>query len=803
MYCSNCGKEISEGSVFCKYCGTPQGEVSGKADYSAAPKKPQININYKKVALIAGPIAVVAALVIVGIVLFRLYIHVPSVSSAEFDDVCDAIGARKIYTTELVNNGYYLKEQIGNLYANNLEEGFYITVDERYLNTSEEYGYLMRSGLPGLAGLGSEGIDEISYLAIADNNVMNIINDPSFPTNLENVQFDILNAAQITLKSSDRAESFMDSLSYWLNMIGVNTDDCRFWEYRSGSNLGMMKLHLDFEDFYESFYNNCENLDALREVMGDDFEIIDNDFRNIDGSINILVFVNNENIVVAVSIACNEDSLLMSDFCSAIGTSDVSGFASNDRVTEGVASVGGRYFYLFLRNYIERASNAAESLAQHNMEIEMVVEQIDASTTEIPAATATPTPVASTYSFGDPYYFELAIIDPADEDDEVVVYGFNDEVKNLINTYSDITVRYEQQSSDTMQQVLDNVLASGEDAPDLFACDADYARKYLNSDNTLPINDLGIAYMELANMYNYTLQYACDDDNIIKGLAWQACPCGVFYNRTVAQNTLGVSEPEDVAPYFESWGAFLQTARTVHAAGYVVVSSQADIDRSMLNSRTQGWIVNGDLYIDPVVEDYFDLQRSLYDEGLTHYTSEWSQEWIDDMSNETVLSYWGPMWLAKFSMALDPSVNDMVNPTSGDWGIVAPPGDSYWGGTWLMASKYCNSKASVAQIMRDICINTVSLQDMANNGEFVNNISIMDTLGHDDAFCLEWLGGQNPIPVLLDVAVNVDCSIITMNDGAINDYFFNALNSYIVGDISSVAEAEASFYNAVQAAGII
>ena len=164
-------------------------------------------------------------------------------------------------------------------------------------------------------------------------------------------------------------------------------------------------------------------------------------------------------------------------------------------------------------------------------------------------------------------YTELAIADVADEDDEVVVYGFNEEVKKLIETYSDITVRYEQQSSDTIQQVLDNVLASGEDAPDMFACDADYARKYMKSDNTLPINDLGIAYNELSEMYNYTLQFATDDENIIKGLAWQACPCGVFYNRSVAEATLGVSEPEDVAPYFESWDATVSSATVATASG--------------------------------------------------------------------------------------------------------------------------------------------------------------------------------------------------------------------------------------------
>jgi hypothetical protein len=401
-------------------------------------------------------------------------------------------------------------------------------------------------------------------------------------------------------------------------------------------------------------------------------------------------------------------------------------------------------------------------------------------------------------------YNELAIADVADEDDEVVVYGFNEEVKGLIESYSDISVRYEQQTSDTIQQVLDNVLASGEDAPDLFACDADYARKYMNSNNTLPINDLGIAYSELTEMYNYTLQFATDDDNIIKGLAWQACPCGVFYNRTVAQNTLGVSEPDEVAPFFESWDAFLETARTVaETDGCAIISSTGDIFRSILNSRSQGWIVDGEVYIDPIMEDYFDLAKTLHDEGLTHETSQWGDAWVADMSNETVLSYWGPMWLARFSMALDPSANDVPNATSGDWGIVAAPGDFYWGGTWLMASKYCNSKASVAQIMRDICIDTANLETMAQNGEFVNNISIMTEIGNDDSFALEWLGGQNPIPVLLDAATQIDNSIITENDQAINDALDVVVQSYINGDIASVADAEDAFVAAVQDAGIV
>jgi ABC-type glycerol-3-phosphate transport system substrate-binding protein len=452
----------------------------------------------------------------------------------------------------------------------------------------------------------------------------------------------------------------------------------------------------------------------------------------------------------------------------------------------GVAACGGD-------DAVEETTAATDAAETEATESADATEETDA----VEETTADATVDASEYN-------ELAIADVTDEDDEVVVYGFNEEVKGLIESYSDVEVRYEQQTSDTIQSVLDNVLASGEDAPDLFACDADYARKYMNSNNTLAINDLGIAYSELSEMYNYTLQFATDDDNVIKGLAWQACPCGVFYNRTVAQNTLGVSEPEDVAPYFESWDAFLETARTVaETDGCAIISSTGDIFRSILNSRTQGWIVDGEVYIDPVMEDYFDLAKTLKDEGLTHETSQWSDAWVADMSNETVLSYWGPMWLARFSMALDPSANDVPNVTSGDWGIVAAPGDYYWGGTWLMASKYCNSKASVAQIMRDICIDVDNLQTMANNGEFVNNISIMTAIGNDSSFALDWLGGQNPIPVLLDAATQIDNSIITENDGAINDQLDVVVTAYINGDIASVADAEAAFVAAVEDAGLV
>ncbi|MBP5260968.1 MAG: extracellular solute-binding protein, partial [Clostridiales bacterium] len=154
-------------------------------------------------------------------------------------------------------------------------------------------------------------------------------------------------------------------------------------------------------------------------------------------------------------------------------------------------------------------------------------------------------PVADTSEF-----VELEVKSVTDEGDKVLIYGWNDEFPGLVTKYSNVDYDVVLTESNSYQAKLDQVLTSADEAPDMFVCDADYAGKYMNSANTIAINDIGIDYDELEQMYNYTLQFACDDNMVIKGLAWQACPCGVFYNRALTEEYLGVSEPEDVAEHF-------------------------------------------------------------------------------------------------------------------------------------------------------------------------------------------------------------------------------------------------------------
>ena len=390
-------------------------------------------------------------------------------------------------------------------------------------------------------------------------------------------------------------------------------------------------------------------------------------------------------------------------------------------------------------------------------------------------------------------------------DGKILVWSWNTEVKEHVEKYSNVDFDFEEVGGGdqpAFRTALDQALASGDEAPDVYATDASWAQHYLKSDNSLAINTLGIDYGDLTNMYKYTLEFAADDEGVLKGLAWQACPCGIYYNTELAKEYLGVDAPEDVAPFFATWDAFLQTAKDVNekSEGKVkAISGYDDVWQSYLNRRTSGWIVDGALNIDSNVEGYFDMAKQLHDDGLTFDTTQWTDPWTNNVKNSSVLSYWGPMWLGQYSLAMA----DESNPTYGQWKMVNSPSPWYWGGTWLMASGTCDMKADAGQIMYDVCANQDNLKAMAKDGEFVNSIPVMTEVANDPSFGLDWLGGQNPFSILLDTASTIDNSMIGVNDGAINDLFTAAVGSYVSGDVETVAEAKASFEAAVKDANIL
>ena len=116
--------------------------------------------------------------------------------------------------------------------------------------------------------------------------------------------------------------------------------------------------------------------------------------------------------------------------------------------------------------------------------------QVSVEPTDTSAAETTPAPDLDGY-------VERTVAEVTDEDDgKIMIYGYNTEFTGLAEKYAGITSEdydfIEITDSADYQEKLDAVLSDGNEAPDIFICDEAYARKYLASDNTIAINDLGI-----------------------------------------------------------------------------------------------------------------------------------------------------------------------------------------------------------------------------------------------------------------------------------------------------------------------
>ena len=143
----------------------------------------------------------------------------------------------------------------------------------------------------------------------------------------------------------------------------------------------------------------------------------------------------------------------------------------------------------------------------------------------------------------------------------------------------------------TYQNNLDAALlkqsdAAADDKIDIFLVEADYALKYVDTDYTMAVTDLGITDEDLSKQYQYTKDVVTNSDGVLKGLSWQGCPGVLFYNRDAAKAVLGSDDPAEVQKKVADWDTFKATAEELKEKGYQMTSTVNDAYRVFSNNVT-------------------------------------------------------------------------------------------------------------------------------------------------------------------------------------------------------------------------
>lgn len=101
-------------------------------------------------------------------------------------------------------------------------------------------------------------------------------------------------------------------------------------------------------------------------------------------------------------------------------------------------------------------------------------------------------------------------------------------VDGTTGTIGDVTVKWNITPNDdnAYQNNLDATLlkqadAAADDKIDLFLVEADYALKYVDTDYTMAVKDLGITDADLADQYQYTKDIVTDSNGVLKGVSWR------------------------------------------------------------------------------------------------------------------------------------------------------------------------------------------------------------------------------------------------------------------------------------------
>ncbi|MBQ3254077.1 MAG: hypothetical protein IJA65_05915 [Acholeplasmatales bacterium] len=401
---------------------------------------------------------------------------------------------------------------------------------------------------------------------------------------------------------------------------------------------------------------------------------------------------------------------------------------------------------------------------------------------------------------------------PSTEEKEYFhIYAWNDEFKGFFDKYvSDekqpglkkyhldgVEVKWTivPNESNHYQDTLDIALKNNEAADaehriDMFLAEADYIKKYTDSEYTIDISQIGVT--DLSNSYNYAKEVATSSLGVLKGLPYQLCPSGVIYNRSIAKAILGTDNPEVIGSMLDTWEEFDAMAETMKNKDYYMTASDEETYRAFAQNKETPWVdSNNAIKISKSIEAWMDQADTYVKNGYTVAADVWSEEKFNNIAygNEQAFCVFGPTWYYNFAMS---------GSKPGDWALVAGPQAHFWGGVWMLGTADTDNPELVAKTMNaftndeEVCKNLI-----LDEGQHVNNQKVvLEVANSGDYKGNDFLNGQNDLLVMHEVAKSIKIANTTIFDQRCDEKFVACFREYLKGNVTKT-QALNNFYYTV------
>ncbi|SNT20151.1 ABC-type glycerol-3-phosphate transport system, substrate-binding protein [Anaerovirgula multivorans] len=334
------------------------------------------------------------------------------------------------------------------------------------------------------------------------------------------------------------------------------------------------------------------------------------------------------------------------------------------------------------------------------------------------------------------------------------------------------------------QNKITSAIRAGSGMPDVFAAENAFVKRFVNLPGGYANISAAPYHAETLVGRNipYTVDIGKDNSGNIKALSWQACPGGVGYKRDLALEYLGTDNPDEIAAMLSTPEKILETARNLKQASNGKVKlfvGTEDLYKIYVGSRTQPWVKDNKLMIDPKMMEFVDIAKTLREEGLEGGIRQWTPAWSAAVADDEHVAYAIPTWAIQWVVA----VNAGDEAEAGRWGI-ATPIPYYEGGTWAGVSEQSQNKELAWEFVKFLATDADHLRDWAKaTGDFVNHLDIVDELMNDSDFVNKTVD-QNTYQVYGPMVDKIDGGLITQYDDQMRVAFLNIMQTYLAGNIN-------------------
>lgn len=341
------------------------------------------------------------------------------------------------------------------------------------------------------------------------------------------------------------------------------------------------------------------------------------------------------------------------------------------------------------------------------------------------------------------------------------------------------------------QEKIMNMVAAGDDVPDLFTSRTQFVKAIVNSDqyyadlNSEPYN----ATDWTSSIEPYVVEVGTDTTGALRALSWQCPVGGIYYRRSLAKEIFGTDDPDEMSSKFASFDSLLETAREIKEKtnGEVKFDVDAITGVCYLGLTHAGGFLNGNtLNTGDEIREMFEVVKTMYEEDLTGKFYGDGQSGVAAKGEDKIFADEKPTW----GLTNDILIN--LPEQTGDWGLAAAPYPYTAGGTWIGISKTTEHPEEAYLFMKFILTNTDFVYDYAVNfGDYVSNVNIQQQIGSmseeegKDLNIFSFLGGQNAYAYWNEeLAKGVDAASFSPYDESFGGYLMAAMEGYALGNLS-------------------